>query len=715
MRSLLTRFVSRFENRPDSEHGQAFVRFAIVGLWLLYLLYVANTDGFEGPVLPYALLILLIESLIGLGIIIHIALRPGISYVRRWIGMLADYSAMGTMMCLGEELSPLYVVFLWVTVGNGLRFGPSFLLAGVSLAVISFLLVILNTQYWQENATLGWSLLGGLFLIPGYLTSLLRALTRATEEARRANEAKSLFVANMSHEFRTPLNGIVGMSELLATTRLTAEQRESAEVIQASARSLLALVEDVLDIASIESGKLRRVDVDFDLRKLLHDIRIMLQAGAIAKGLAFDFQVLDGVPDRLHGDEKHLRQILLNLVSNAIKFTERGSVSLTVELRSKEVATLLPLRFHVKDTGIGIPQEAIGRIFQAFEQADRGHARRFGGTGLGTTIAKSLTEMMGGSIHFESQEGQGSHFWIDVDLALAKQPLEPDAAEDAKVIAFDDPFLRHRARVRELNLLVADDQAANRIVLCRLLEKAGHRARAVSSGDEVLNLIEEEVFDAIIIDLHMPGIRGIDTIKQARVMQAGGRPTPFVVLSADATAESMREADRAGAVQFLTKPVVVPRLLEAMAAIANADQTSERPSPLPTVAADDEPIAAEFFDELCELQMGKEFLQLFVDECLHDSARCLESLEIAGNTRQWDAFRDGCHALKGVASNVGAMTLSRLAEESMRSSDDELARGWRHRLRQLSEQLQQVRIALVAKMGQLRPTSHSDDAGPEHD
>ena len=414
--------------------------------------------------------------------------------------------------------------------------------------------------------------MAGLVAIPAYLTSLLRALTRATEEARRANEAKSVFVANMSHEFRTPLNGIVGMSELLVTTRLTAEQRECAEVMQASARALLTLVEDVLDISAIEAGKLRLHEVDFKLSDLLRGIQIMLQPAAVEKGLAFEIRVANGVQESLHGDVDHLRQILVNLVSNAVKFTEHGRVTIEVSTIGASGDNRSRLRFSVLDTGVGIPFEAQKRIFQAFEQADRGHARRFGGTGLGTTIAKSLTELLGGSIAFESAEGRGSHFWIDIGFRHGSESPRSRAAEIApsgeNVIAFDDPFIRHRARVRQMHVLVADDQPANLTVLCRLLERAGHQARAVQGGDEVLSALENDRFDCVIIDLHMPGISGLDTIKHARMMEAGRERTPFVVLSADATAGTMRAADQAGARAFLTKPIVVGKLLDTLADIA---------------------------------------------------------------------------------------------------------------------------------------------------
>jgi len=703
---------ARFEKRPDSEHGQAFVRLAINAVWLIYLLGLASASGFTGHVLPSALLIILIEIVVGLVIIVRIALHPGVSYVRRWVGMILDYSAMGAMMTLGPELAPLYVVVLWVTIGNGLRYGPRFLLAAVCLAGISFLGVIVSTDYWLQNASLAWGLLAGLVAIPAYLTSLLRALTRATEEARRANEAKSLFVANMSHEFRTPLNGIVGMSELLVTTRLSEEQRECAEVMQASARSLLSLIEDVLDISTIEAGKLKLHEVDFRLADLLRGVQLMLQPAAVDKGLTFEIKVAHGVSDSLRGDVDHLRQILVNLVSNAIKFTEHGRVSVEVTQLVASAGSER-LRFMVSDTGIGIPREAQKRIFQAFEQADRGHSRRFGGTGLGTTIARSLAALLGGSIEFESSEGIGSKFWLDVGFkhaeGTARSQLSQIGSGGENVIAFDDPFVRHRARVRSLRLLVADDQPANLTVLCRLLEKAGHQARAVQSGDEVLSALENDTFDCVIIDLHMPGISGLDAIKQARVMEAGRERTPFVVLSADAAADTLRAADHAGARAFLTKPVVVSRLLDTLSDIA-LGVSAAVPKAYPTGRLDaaDEVISRQVLDELDELQLGDEFLVLFVDECLRDAMKCIGDLEKTATATQWDAFRDQCHALKGVASNMGAVKLAAAASDSMRMDNWELSREWRAKIQGLREHLERARTALKTPVAANRSEMEPD-------
>ena len=723
MTSFLRSIAERFRNRPDSEHGQALIRVAIVTVILVYLLGVTSGTEERNEPLRQVFVYFTIEFVVGLGIIVAIALRPGISHARRVIGMMADYAMMGAAMhALGESLAPVYVVLMWVTIGNGLRFGERYLVSAILMASASFLGVLLTTPYWQQNAVLGWGLLIGLSAIPAYLTSLLRALTHATEEAKRANEAKSRFLANMSHEFRTPLNGIVGMSQLLTTTRLNKEQRECTEVIQTSARALLALVEDVLDISAIEAGKLRLNVEDFQLRELTRSVQVMLQPSAVGKGLGFAVNVNERVPDSLHGDVDHLRQILVNLLSNAIKFTDVGRVVLEVGLaapRQRELAEVragepaaeeIMLRFSVRDTGIGIPQEAQKRLFEAFEQVDTAKTRRHGGTGLGTTIAKGLAETMGGRLGFESEEGVGSHFWVELPYRLSHKTAGM-APAPANVIAFDDPFVRHRARVKPLHILIADDHQANRMVLRRLLEKAGHHVEEVDTGDAVLAVLAERDFDVVLLDLHMPGVSGLDIMREVRVMEAGSaRRTPFMVLTADVTPEAIHACEQAGARAFLPKPIVVGRLLEALAEIALGGVDAAPAAPEhPPGAVDAVVLDDTVLGELAELNLGKDFVANFVQQCMRDALRCLGALEQCGQAGDWDGFRDQCHALKGVAGNLGMSRVATMGHEIMQLPNWQLAKEWRSRERGLREQFELAREAL-ARLPSRSGGQRSDDA-----
>lgn len=401
---------ARLTNRPDTEHSQVLVRIVITSLFSTYLGWGVSGDG-GTTALFEVWLILVGELVVSLVLFAAILRNPGVSHWRRWVGMVSDYAAIGAVMALqGEVASPLYSIYLWVTIGNGLRFGSRYLHYATVLSVLSFFVMSQVTPYWLSNPYLSWGLLAGAAAVPLYFSSLLKALTRAIEDARRANEAKSRFLANMSHELRTPLNGILAMAELLSASKLQKEQRESADMIHTSAQTLLLLIDEVLDISAIEAGKVRRHDEDFDLNQLLSRVYRMLMPQARAKGLEFTIDTDIRIPNALHGDASHLTQILLNLLQNAVKFTERGSIALHAGELSRTDERIV-LKLSVRDTGIGIPEEARQRIFRPFEQVDSGRDRRYGGSGLGTTIAKSLTELMGGRIGVEDNPGGGTHFW----------------------------------------------------------------------------------------------------------------------------------------------------------------------------------------------------------------------------------------------------------------------------------------------------------------
>jgi len=522
----------------------------------------------------------------------------------------------------------------------------------------------------------------------------------------------------MSHEFRTPLNGLSGMTEVLATTQLDDEQRECVNTIQASSRSLLTLVEEVLDISAIEAGKLRVVEEDFSLADVIQSIGLILMPQARVKRLDYQVKVDEAVPLLLRGDLGHLRQILLNLAGNAVKFTEQGKVELRVALLREEGDGRVRLRFDILDTGIGIKPDMAARLFKAFEQADVSLGRRHEGSGLGTSIARGLVEAMGGEIGFTDNPPQGSQFWFELPFALppAEQGrFTPAVAGDAapggagNVIAFADPFLRHRARVRSMKVLVADDHQANRLVLQRLLQKAGHKVVCVNGGEAVLDAMAESDYDVAIVDLHMPGMSGLDMLKELRVMQSGGGPrTPVLVLSADVTPESIQQCTQAGAHTFFGKPVVPVRLLDTLAEIASNDARKPRVNVVPAPAVGVGVLDTAVLDELASLGMGESFEQEFIRQCLVDAKQCLIAGNEAGERGDWVLLREQAHAIKGVASNLGLVRVAFRAGEVMHMADWQLKSEWKERMKQIRAAVKEGRQALAARLHPSAVTGDSD-------
>jgi len=721
MSALLKDLRERLHRRQDSEHQQIVVRLVITVLFFAYV-FATNTHAPRPPnlaALLYAVAsVELVSSIVLMGQVLR---HPGASHLRRWIGMILDYSSISILMVVdGERTALLYVVLMWVTIGNGLRYGERYLRMAVGHAMIAFGAVMVLTPYWKANPYLGWGLWVGLVAIPMYLASLLRALTHAIDDARRANAAKTRFVATMSHELRSPLNGIIGMSEVLTSTRLSPEQRECADIIQTSAQSLLIVVEDVLNFAAIEAGKLRRQDGAFSLRQLVRKVRTVLLPLAASKGLALNVQMDDALADWVVGDAGHLTQILLNLMNNALKFTERGSVDLAVRANGEREGRQV-LRFSIRDTGIGIPPGERERIFRPFEQIDSGPGRKHGGTGLGITITKTLVEMLEGSIGLEDNPGGGTHFWVDVPFAPAERakgaPAVAGGAGDgpsdgervgAQVISMDNPLVRHRARVRTLRLLVADDLASNRTVMRRLLERAGHEVVFACNGEEALDVLASHELDAAILDLHMPDISGLDVIKQARVMQAGHpKRTPVIVLSADVTVEAMRDVEANGAFAFLSKPVVIERLLDTLARVAEAE--GSQPETAHTIVIDEAPQGGVLQD-LMDMNVGGEAIRNLLDQCLKDASRCVSKFEHAAAGRNWEEAREALHALRGVAVNLGAMALAEKCAVLMRETGSTLATGWRRELGEISRLLESASSALSRQVGGLGDAKPSDGA-----
>jgi len=419
--------------RPDSEHEQALIRAVITALLFFYLYWSMSRDGRLHPGEVLLLWICVLYHFFSVGLFVRITFAPiETSRFRRSLGMVGDLvlTSYGISVA-GDVAGPLYVVLLWVIFGNGFRYGREYLFAASAIGTISFGFAIYFNVYWKNHPVLAVGLQVGLVLLPLYVSSLLKKLTIAGKRAEEANRAKNRFLANMSHEMRTPLNGIIGMLDLLKGTPLSPEQEELTNTIDDSAHTLLFLMQDVLDLSKIEAGKVSVEVSDFDLYAVVKHTVAIIEPQARFKGIDTFLRVPPNVPFLLRGDPRLLRQVLLNLLGNALKFTEKGEVGVRVTLES-ETPRQATLRFEVVDTGIGISAEAQRRIFDRFTQADESITRRFGGTGLGTTISKEIIEMMGGTIGVRSEPGKGSTFWFTVEIA--KQSRQEDEAAPAAAL-----------------------------------------------------------------------------------------------------------------------------------------------------------------------------------------------------------------------------------------------------------------------------------------
>jgi PAS domain S-box-containing protein len=513
-----------------------------------------------------------------------------------------------------------------------------------------------------------------------------RLAREMAERAQTLSAAKSDFLANITHEVRTPLNGILGMTGLALETDLQADQREYLELVKSSGEALLSLVTDVLDFSKYEAGKLGLDCVEFSVRTLLREVLRPLALRASVSGLVFESGVDDSVPERLNGDPTRIGQVLRNLVGNAIKFTDDGKVAVRVRAESVQDSRVT-LSFSITDTGIGIPREMHRIIFEPFTQADGSTTRKYGGTGLGLSICAGLVELMDGKIWVESEPGKGStfHFTITLELPAGQASLEPFRPADD----------HQPAPKRNMRILVAEDNSVNQRLAARLLEREGHSVTIAGSGQEAVDLFEQRPFDLILMDVQMPGLDGLQATARIRQKErATGGHVPIAAMTAQAAESDRVRCLESGMDAYVTKPVHVPALLKMIESVGagensmNTKLAQEGASVSAQLRQLDESLALSRVGG--DVELLKEVIELFLD----DYPSTYEKIKNAVASSDASALEHHAHSLKGSVSTFGAGRAFEAAFALEKQGREGNLTGAQEGLRRLEQALEALRPEL---------------------
>lgn len=543
--------ISLWDKRPDLEHQQALLRVVVGVVIFSYLLYTMFLD----QRLSREDLFVLITSgtffVTAFGILIWLSVSPGVSVVRRLLGIVADNGAItATLYFHGIFGTPLFVIYLWISFGNGFRYGQKYLAFSALLGLLGFTLVTQFSAFHSMDKYVTFGLFLGLIVLPLYVASLLNQLTKSLEVARRANEAKSNFLATMSHEIRTPLNGMVGVTEILSSTDLSNQQLHYVSLISRSSEWLMRVITDGLDFSKIEAGEFILSTETYNISSALVQFCTLYQDLHKEKAVQFTSSIDNNLPELVVGDQLRLNQVLSNLVSNSLKFTTRGEVNLSAKVILKK-RDGVRIEFTVTDTGPGIALDKQEMIFEPFRQEDGGITKKYGGTGLGLAIAARIVGMMGGKLSLKSVLGEGAVFSFNLFF--------PDPTED-EVRAVAGEFENISLTLgwnRTPKLLVVEDHEINREVIVNQLENMDCSVALAVNGYEALEYLKTNTVDLVLMDCQMPQMDGYTATRMIRENErrAGlASRLPIVALTAHVTVDDRKKCIESGMDDYLGKP-----------------------------------------------------------------------------------------------------------------------------------------------------------------